>query len=78
MKTHPRLFRLLTLFTLLAAFLALIPLHAARAADLTVTNNADSGAGALRDTILFDVSLSGATIHFASYNYLGKDLNIDG
>ena len=58
-----------------------------QAATLTVTNTNDSGAGSLRDTIVgaasgdtitFDSSLSGGTIHVASTLDLLKDVTIDG
>ena len=55
--------------------------------EATVTSNADSGAGTLRqaiadaasgDTILFDSSLSGATIHLASTLNIVQNMTIDG
>lgn len=70
------------------ATLVLIPSHAAHANTLTVTTNADSGAGSLRqtiadagsgDTILFDSSLSGATIVLGgSPLVINKNLTITG
>ncbi len=57
------------------------------AATLIVTNNADSGAGSLRDTlaiasagdtITFDPSLAGQTIALASTLMLDRDVTIDG
>lgn len=78
---------LLTLFLLLTILVPLAFSHPARAATLTVTNNADSGPGSLRgtlqnamdgDTILFDPSLAGATIHFTAPITLDKSLTIDG
>ena len=61
-----------------------IPVHAS---TLTVTSNADSGPGSLRqaiadavagDTITFDASLAGATINLASTLNISRDLTIDG
>ena len=55
--------------------------------EAIVTSNADSGAGTLRqaiadaasgDTILFDSSLSGATIHLASTLDIVQNMTIDG
>jgi hypothetical protein len=57
------------------------------ASAITVTSNADSGAGTLRQaiadacaggTINFNASLSGGTIHLASTLTLSKDVTIDG
>jgi len=59
----------------------------AYAATLTVTNTNDSGAGSLRDTLAiaaasdtinFDASLAGTTIHLASTITLSQDVTIDG
>ena len=59
----------------------------AYAATRTVTNTNDSGAGSLRDTLAsadpadtidFDASLAGATIHLASPITLSQDVTIDG
>src|SRR6478672_11528590 len=56
------------------------------AATLTVTNNADSGAGSLRDTlaaaapddtIVFDAGLSGQTITLGSQLTLTRNVTID-
>ena len=75
-----------TLRTLLTA-LTLLLAPALRADTLTVTSNADSGAGTLRqavldaaasgDTIVFAASLSGATIVLGSEIALAKSLAID-
>jgi len=76
---------ILTVFALLASALDVVtPVYAA---TLTVTNTNDSGAGSLRqaivdaaasDTINFDASLAGTTIHLASTITLSQNVTIDG
>jgi hypothetical protein len=70
----------------LALALSLVLGLSSRAATNTVTSNADSGAGSLRDTIAaaasgdtieFDPSLSGQTITLGSQLTLTNDLTID-
>jgi LPXTG-site transpeptidase (sortase) family protein len=79
--------KLLDAFLCAGLLLALVGIRPAYAAALTVTNDADSGAGSLRaaissagsgDTITFASSLSGDTITLASTLTIDKDLTIDG
>ncbi len=71
----------------LALLVSAIAVAPAYASTLIVTNTDDSGAGSLRDvlagaasrdTIIFDPSLSGATIHLTSTLTLTQDVTIDG
>jgi hypothetical protein len=75
------------ILTLLALTFSATGVTPAYAATLVVANADDSGAGSLRaaissagigDTIIFDASLSGATIHLASTLTLSKNVTIDG
>jgi hypothetical protein len=75
------------ILTLLALTFSATGVTPAYAAPLVVVNADDSGAGSLRaaissagigDTIIFDASLSGATIHLASTLTLFQNVTIDG
>jgi predicted outer membrane repeat protein len=85
MKTIHRIFRILALVVVLTGMIAVRP--ALAAGTVTVMNATDSDPGSLRDaittatvgdTIVFDASLSGATIRPASTLALSKDVTIDG
>ena len=74
----------LSLLALACSTVGVTPAHAA---TLTVTHSGDSGAGSLRaaitsagiaDTIIFDASLSGATIYLATTLDLTNNVTIDG
>jgi hypothetical protein len=74
----------LTFLTLIVNAVGVTPAYAA---TVTVTSAVDPGPGSLReaisaaasgDTIVFDNSLSGQTIHLASPLTINKDLTIDG
>jgi len=82
---------LITLMMVLVMVTLAVPTPIAQAATFTVTSNADSGVGSLRqaiidangaaggDTITFDPSLSGQTITLGSaLPFLTSDLTIDG
>jgi len=81
------IFRIILIISIVLTFLGVMPSQPVRAAQHTVTSDADSGIGSLRaivaaagagDIITFSSSLDGATIHLLSEIVIDKELQISG